>query len=140
MMIRTYTELSKLHTFEERFKYLRLKGEVGKEIWGFDRYLNQRFYHSKEWRSIRNQVIIRDRGCDLGIEGFEIPKGRALVHHMNPITQEDIENGDFSKLLNPEFLITTTHNTHQAITYGDEHLLITAPTERKPNDTCPWKH
>lgn len=137
LKIRTYSELVQLSTFEERYRYLRLLGAVGKETFGFDRYLNQLFYRSPEWKEVRNQVIIRDNGCDLGIEGWEI-QGRVLIHHMNPITAEDIrERSDL--LLNPEFLITTAHNTHQAIHYGDESLLILTPTIRSRNDTCPWR-
>lgn len=137
MNIRTYSELSKLKTFKERFTYLRLNGFVGKETFGFDRYLNQVFYKSAKWRSIRDFVIVRDNGCDLGIEGREI-YGKIIIHHMNPITIQDIEHeSDF--LLDPEFLISTVHETHNAIHYGDENLLILAPIERKPNDTCPWR-
>ena len=137
MNIRTYSELSKLKTFKERFTYLRLNGFVGKETFGFDRYLNQVFYKSAKWRSIRDFVIVRDNGCDLGIEGREI-YGKIIIHHMNPITIQDIEReSDF--LLDPEFLISTVHETHNAIHYGDENLLILAPIERKPNDTCPWR-
>ena len=137
MSIRTYSELISLPTFEERYQYLRIGGTVGEETFGFDRYLNQAFYKSKEWQSIRNQVIIRDDGCDLGIEGRTI-YGRVLIHHMNPITVEDIlERSDF--LLNPEYLICTYKNTHDAIHYGDEGLLNLDPIERVPNDTCPWR-
>lgn len=138
MKIRTYSELLSFHTFKERYNYLRLDGSVGKETFGFDRYLNQAFYQrSKEWKSIRDQVIIRDNGCDLGMEGFEI-YGRIIVHHMNPISLDDLKNNS-ELLFNPEYLICTTHNTHNAIHYGDEGLLITAPVERTKNDTCPWK-
>lgn len=137
MMIRTYTELQKFKTFKERFEYLMLNGVVGEETFGFDRWLNQTFYRSIEWKKIRDEVIVRDSGCDLGIEGREI-YGRILIHHMNPITTTDlIERTDI--LLNPEFLICTTHITHNAIHYGDESLLQTEPIERKPNDTCPWR-
>ena len=136
-IIRSYSELRRITTFEKRYKYLQLGGIVGKDTFGFDRYLNQIFYRSQKWRSIRDQVIIRDNGCDLGVEGYDI-YGRILIHHMNPITLEDIEReSDF--LLNPEYLICTTHNTHNAIHYGDEKLLITAPIERTKNDTCPWR-
>ena len=136
-IIRSYSELRRITTFEERYKYLQLGGIVGKDTFGFDRYLNQIFYRSQKWRSIRDQVIIRDNGCDLGVEGYDI-YGRILIHHMNPITLEDIEReSDF--LLNPEYLICTTHNTHNAIHYGDENLLRTAPIERTKNDTCPWR-
>ena len=137
MIIRTYSELIKLPTFEERFQYLKLDGDVGVETFGFDRYLNQAFYSSDEWKSIRNQVIIRDNGCDLGIEGREIYK-RIIIHHMNPITKEDLLYRT-EYLLNPEYMICTTKNTHDAIHYGDENLLFKEPIERKPNDTCPWR-
>lgn len=138
MSIRTYSELITLPTFIERYRYLKLSGRVGKDTFGFDRYLNQIFYQSKEWKSIRDYVITRDNGCDLGIVGHEI-YGRILIHHINPITADDIlKRSDF--LLNPEYLICTIKNTHDAIHYSDESLLITDPIERSMNDTCPWKH
>lgn len=136
-MIKTYSELSKLQTFEERYSYLKLSGTVGKDTFGYDRYLNQIFYRSQEWKSIRDKVIIRDEGCDLGVDGYEI-HGRIYIHHMNPIMLKDIENKT-EFLLNPEYLITTTHSTHNAIHYGDESLLPLIPKERTANDTCPWK-
>lgn len=137
MNIRTYSELSKLTTFEERYRYLRLGGRVGEETFGFDRWINQMFYKDPEWLKIRDEVIIRDNGCDLGIEGREI-YSRIIVHHMNPITKADIlDRSEF--LLNPEYLICTVKNTHDAIHYGDENLLITLPMERSVNDTCPWR-
>lgn len=136
-MIRTYSELITLPTFEERFEYLRLGGKVGAETFGFDRYLNQIFYKSDKWLSVRDKVIIRDNGCDLGIEGREI-YGRILVHHINPITMDDIVNHS-SWILDPEYLITTVKNTHDAIHYSDESLLIKDPIERRKNDTCPWR-
>ena len=137
MIIKTYSELIKLKTFEERYEYLKLGGIVGKETFGFDRYLNQTFYKTDEWLSIRDHVIVRDNGCDLGIEGREI-HSRILVHHMNPITKEDILSRS-EYLLNPEYLICTIKSTHDAIHYGDESLLIKLPVERRKNDTCPWK-
>ena len=138
MTIRTYSELITIPTFEERYKYLKIGGKVGEETFGFERYLNQEFYKSYEWQSIRRQVIVRDLGCDLGIKDREI-HGKIIVHHMNPITIDDIiEASDF--LLNPEYLICTLKSTHDAIHYGDESLLIKAPVERMKNDTCPWKH
>ena len=137
-MNKTYTELSKLQTFEERFEYLRLDGQVGKDTFGFDRIFNQRFYGSLEWKQIRDQVIIRDNGCDLGVDGHEIYGQRIIIHHLNPIRLEDIERRS-DILLDPEYLITTIHNTHQAIHYGDSNLLIQLPKERSINDTCPWK-
>lgn len=137
-MIRSYSELRELESFEERYKYLQLSGSVGKDTFGFDRYLNQVFYRSQEWKSIRDKVIIRDNGCDLGIEGYEI-HGRIYIHHMNPIMLKDIEQRT-DLLLNPEYLISTTHSTHNAIHYGDESLLPLIPKERSANDTCPWKH
>ena len=136
-MIKTYSELSKLQTFEERYAYLKLSGTVGKDTFGYDRYLNQIFYRSQEWKSIRDKVIIRDEGCDLGVDGYEI-HGRIYIHHMNPIMLKDIENKT-EFLLNPEYLIKTTHSTHNAIHYGDESLLPLIPKERTANDTCPWK-
>jgi len=137
MSIRTYSELTTFPTFEERFKYLQLNGQVGKDTFGFDRYINQNFYRSLEWKRVRDKVILRDNGCDLGVEGYEI-HGRILIHHMNPITIKDIESMS-EYLLNPEYLISTVHNTHNAIHYGDESLLITVPIERRKNDTCLWK-
>ena len=137
IIIKTYSELITLPTFEERFAYLQLNGVVGRDTFGFDRYLNQIFYRSKRWRSIRDQIIIRDNGCDLGVEGYDI-YGKILIHHINPITLDDIER-ESEFLLNPEYLITTTHNTHNAIHYGDESLLSTMPMERVKNDTCPWR-
>ena len=139
MIIRTYSELITFPTFEERFKYLKLDGAVGVDTFGFDRIFNQKFYTSKEWRDIRNYIIVRDNGCDLGVEGYEIPKGvKIYIHHLNPITVHDIEKAT-DILLNPEFLITTIHSTHNAIHYGDENLLTKAPVERSANDTCPWR-
>ena len=135
--IRTHSELITLPTFEERYRYLRLGGRVGEETFGFDRYLNQIFYKSEEWRSVRDHVIIRDCGCDLGMPDREI-HGRIIVHHMNPIYQEDILRRS-KYLLDPEYLICTIKNTHDAIHYGDENLLITVPVERSKNDTCPWR-
>lgn len=138
MKIRTYAELSTLLTFEERYRYLRLNGSVGETTFGFDRYINQKFYRSAEWKQIRNYVIVRDNGCDLGVDGYEIHE-KILIHHMNPIALNDIQNAS-DYLLNPDYLISVTLATHNAIHYGDETLLIRAPTERRPNDTCPWKH
>lgn len=138
MSIRTYSELITLPSFEERYEYLRLFGKVGQETFGFDRYLNQAFYQGdSEWKRVRDKVIIRDNGCDLGIDGREI-YGKILVHHMNPITKEDILTRS-SMLLNPEYLICVTKQTHDAIHYGDLNLLMKDPIERKPNDTCPWR-
>lgn len=138
IMIRSYSELSKLETFEDRFNYLRLNGQVGRDTFGFDRIFNQQFYLSREWKRTRDHVIIRDNGCDLGVEGYEIHGQRIIIHHLNPISLEDIEKQtDF--LLDPEYLITTIHLTHNAIHYGDENLLTRAPVERQRNDTCPWR-
>lgn len=137
MTIKTYSELILLPTFEDRYRYLRLSGRVGEETFGFDRYINQNFYKSEEWMSIRDYVIVRDNGCDLGIEGRDI-YGRIMIHHMNPINVKDIlHSSDY--LLNPEYLITTTKRTHDAIHYGNENSLVTVPPERSKNDTCPWK-
>ena len=129
----------RLHTFEERYNYLRLSGDVGRDTFGFDRYINQRLYHSSlEWKRARELVIIRDNACDLGMADHPITTERIIIHHMNPITLEDIENGS-GTLFNPEYLITTIQRTHNAIHYGDQSLLRTGPIERKPGDTCPWK-
>ena len=137
-MIRTYSELITLPTFEERYEYLKIGGTVGEETFGFDRYLNQSFYKTKEWLRIRDHVIVRDQGCDLAMIDREI-RGKILIHHMNPITKEDIVRRS-KYLLDPEYLICTVKNTHDAIHYGDESLLIKAPIERQKNDTCPWRH
>ena len=138
MSIRIYSELILLPTFEERFKYLQLNGRVGDDTFGFDRYINQNFYRSAEWKRIRDLVIMRDNGCDLALEGYEI-YGRILIHHMNPITVKDVELST-EYLMNPEYLICVTHNTHNAIHYGDEKLINKGPVVRTKNDTCPWKH
>ena len=138
MSIRTYSELILLPTFEERFKYLQLNGRVGDNTFGFDRYINQNFYRSAEWKRIRDLVIMRDNGCDLALEGYEI-YGRILIHHMNPITVKDVELST-EYLMNPEYLICVTHNTHNAIHYGDEKFINKGPVVRTKNDTCPWKH
>jgi hypothetical protein len=135
-MIRTYSELVKLETFEERFRYLALKGIVGDSTFGHDRYVNQLFYRSREWRQMRHQIIARDLGCDLGIEGYEIHDA-VYIHHMNPMTVESIAHGD-SSILDPEFLISATHRTHNAIHYGDETLLLKAFVPRRPGDTKLW--
>ena len=136
--IRTYSELITLPTFKERFNYLKLDSLVGKETFGYDRYINQQLYQrNPRWKKSRDKVIIRDNGCDLGVEGFEI-FGKIIVHHMNPITLDDILN-DRDWIYDPEYLICTVHNTHNAIHYGDERLLTTAPIVRTKNDTCPWK-
>ena len=137
MTIRTYSELILLPTFEERFEYLRLDGKVGEDTFGFDRYLNQLFYRSQEWKKIRDYVIIRDTACDLGVEGYHIDS-KILIHHKDPITARDIEKRT-DLLLDPKYLISTTHNTHNAIHYGDENLIIKTPIVRTKNDTCPWK-
>lgn len=137
MSIKTYSELIALPTFEERFRYLKLDGRVGEDTFGFDRWINQKFYKDPAWLRVRDEVIIRDNGCDLAIPGREIST-RILVHHMNPITKRDIlDRSDF--LLNPEYLICTIKRTHDAIHYGDESILIPEHVDRKPNDTCPWK-
>ena len=137
MSIKTYSELILLPTFEERFEYLRLNGAVGKDTFGYDRYLNQAFYTSYEWKKIRDQIIIRDNGCDLGIPGREIGR-RIYIHHINPLRKDDIVSHS-EYLRNPEFLICTSFKTHNAIHYGDINLLPRDPVERKPNDTCPWR-
>lgn len=136
-MIRTYTELITLPTFEERLKYLKLHGEVGDETFGYDRYLNQVFYRSPEWRMLRNQVITRDYGCDMALPEFEI-LDKIVVHHMNPIQKEDVlEHSEI--LMNPEYLVCVSDSTHRAIHYGDESVLFYEPVERRPNDMIPWR-
>lgn len=135
-IIRTFSELSRIDTFEERYDYLRLAGEVGYDTFGFDRYLNQQFYGSSEWKSIRNHVIVRDNGCDLAMPGFEIGD-RVYIHHMNPMTVDQIKHGD-GAILDPEFLISTTHKTHNAIHYGDRSSLPKQLIERRPGDTKVW--
>lgn len=138
--IRTYSELTQLQTFEERYEYLKLGGKVGEETFGFDRYLNQLLYTSPEWRTLRNHIITRDRGCDLGVSGREILEGvKIIIHHMNPITVEDVINrSDY--VFNPEYLICTIKITHDAIHYGNSELLYQEPIVRTKNDTCPWRH
>lgn len=136
-MNRSYSELIKLSTFEERYEYLRLGGRVGKETFGYDRYLNQILYTSDDWRSFRHPIIIRDNGCDLGCEGFEL-HSRIIVHHINPITVEDVINRS-PKVFDPENVICTSLNTHQAIHYGDKTMLPLLPVERTRHDTCPWR-
>lgn len=137
MKIRCYKELSRLKTFEERYKYLKLSGVVGEATFGYDRYLNQVLYNSPRWRKVRDIVIVRDNGCDLGADGYEI-NDKVIVHHMNPITVEDIEEEN-DDIFNPEFLISTSDRTHKAIHYSDESLLPQTPIERRPGDTCPWR-
>jgi hypothetical protein len=136
MKTRRYSELRHLSTFEERFEYLSLRGVVGESTFGFDRWLNQQFYKSREWRDARTFVIARDNGCDLGVSGFDIFRN-PLVHHMNPLTTDDIQHGE-SWIIDPEFLITVSHKTHNAIHYGDEGLLPKNPVIRKPGDTKLW--
>lgn len=137
MMIKTYSELIAFPTYEERFRYLQLKGAVGKDTFGYDRYLNQILYNSQEWKRFRDKIIIRDNGCDLACEGYDI-HGRILVHHINPIRVDDVVNRN-PIVFDPENVVCVTHNTHNAIHYGDESLLVLAPVERTKNDTCPWK-
>lgn len=137
IFMRTYSELIKLPTFKQRFNYLKLNGMIGEETFGFDRWLNQVFYTSPEWRRVRDIVIVRDNGNDLGLDGFRI-RGKILIHHMNPITYHDIVHRE-EDILNPEYLICVSHRTHQAIHYGNEDLLPADPVERRPNDTCPWR-
>lgn len=137
MSIKTYSELIRLPTFEDRFEYLKLKGSVGKDTFGHDRYLNQVFYTSQEWRRLRDKIIIRDNGCDLGIEGREIG-GKVYIHHLNPLGANDILTHS-EYLVNPEYLICVSFETHNAIHYGDINLLPRDPIERKRNDTCPWR-
>lgn len=136
MMVKTYSDLSWFNTFEERFEYLKLDGSVGHTTFGFDRHINQRFYASREWKQVRDHVILRDEGCDLGIIGHEIHVD-LLIHHINPMTQDDIIHGE-SWIIDPEFLITTCKDTHNAIHYGGERKLPRVVTERQPNDTRLW--
>jgi hypothetical protein len=136
MRIRTYSDLRRIQTFEERFTYLSLRGQVGRSTFGFDRWVNQTFYTSRQWREIRQHVILRDEGCDLAVSGYDI-SSRLLIHHMNPISIDDIVNFNES-ILDPEFLITTTHDTHNAIHYGDESLLRKRYVERSSGDTKLW--
>lgn len=138
MSIKTYSELITIPTFEERYRYLRIGGLVGKETFGFDRYLNQKFYSSLEWKRFRRDVIIRDMGCDLGIEDRAI-QGLIIIHHLNAIDPKDIQEKNIRVLLDFENVICVSHNTHNAIHYGDDSLLFTDPIIRTKNDTCPWK-
>ena len=138
MSIRTYSELITIPTFEERFEYLQLKGSVGKDTFGYDRHLNQVLYRSPEWKRLRNQIIIRDCGCDLACEGYDI-HSKVLIHHLNPITVEDVLARS-RKVFDPDNLVCVSHNTHNAIHYGDVDLLVTEPIIRTKNDTCPWRH
>lgn len=134
----SYSELILIPTFIERYRYLKINGVVGEETFGYERYLNQRFYTSKEWRQFRRDIIIRDQGLDLGVDGFPIG-GTITIHHINPIDKKDILQGRWDILMNPENVICVSDITHKAIHYGDESLLMIGPTERRPNDTCPWR-
>lgn len=136
-MNKNHSELIRLPTFLERYRYLKIGGRIGEDTFGYDRYLNQTLYRSAEWKRFRREIIVRDEGRDLGCDGYEIV-GNILVHHINPITLEDVLNRD-PKIFDPENVICVSHNTHNAIHYGDESLLITELVIRKPNDTCPWK-
>lgn len=136
MKSRTYSELRQLETFEERFRYLELRGVLGFATFGFDRWMNQRFYKSREWQLVRDAVIVRDNGCDLGIPGYEIYSG-LIVHHMNPLSVSDLI-GNEAWVIDPEFLITTSLQTHNAIHYGDEKQIPRGPVERKVGDTTLW--
>lgn len=136
MMTRTYSELNQYQNFEDRFEYLSLRGVPGETTFGYERWLNQRFYRSHEWKRIRNYVIARDNGCDLGVPGFEI-HDKIIVHHMNPMRAEHVIHGD-EDIIDMEYLISTTHRTHNAIHYGDARLLLTLPTARRPGDTKLW--
>ena len=136
--MKSYSELVLLPTFIERYRYLRLGGRIGEETFGIDRYLNQKFYRSDEWRRLRNHIIVRDCGCDLGVDGYDI-HGQIIIHHINPITVDDILQRS-ELLFDPENLICVTDNTHKAIHYGDEMRLVCEPIIRRQNDTCPWKH
>jgi len=135
---RTYSELISIPTFEERYRYLKLNGVIGEDTFGYDRYLNQLFYRSKEWRKVRNEVLLRDNGFDLACDGYNIP-GKVLIHHMNPMTLKDIQQRN-DEILNPEYLICVSFDTHNAIHYGDDSRILTVePIVRTRNDTCPWR-
>lgn len=136
-MIRCYNDLIQLKTFEERFSYLKLHGKVGEDTFGFDRYLNQQLYKSRRWKMARSQVIIRDDGCDLGLDGYQLDN-YIVVHHMNPLTLEDLEE-ERDEIFDPNYLICCSSRTHKAIHFGDENLLSRDPIIRRPNDTCPWR-
>lgn len=136
LMLR-FSDMLRLSTFEERYEYLKLSGFVGELTFGSKRYLNQVFYRSPQWKWVRNQIIIRDNGCDLAVQDRVI-QGKVLIHHLNPITDEDIKNNSYS-LIDPDNLVCVSHNTHEAIHYGSKDLLIPDILERKSNDTCPWK-
>lgn len=138
MSIKTYSELKQYCTFEDRYEYLRLNGIVAEDTFGYDRFMNQTFYHSIEWLRIRDEVIMRDHGCDLGIDGYEI-YGRIIIHHLNPISPLDFKHSS-KYLLTPEYLVSTTLNTHNAIHYGNLESLPKPLITRSQNDTCPWKH
>lgn len=135
--IRTYSELIRIPTFEDRYAYLRLGGIVGEETFGIERHMNQSFYRSPEWRKVRRDVIVRDNGCDLGMPGFQI-YGPIIIHHIMPITLEDLEEGS-DLILDPNNLICVSDRTHNAIHFGDKSLLPQVPIERRPGDTCPWR-
>lgn len=137
MSIRIYTELITIPTFKERFEYLKLGGKIGAETFGFDRYLNQTLYRSLEWKRFRREIIVRDNGCDLACDDYEI-HGKILIHHLNPLTIEDVVNRSY-KIFDKNNVICTTLDTHNAIHYGDASLLVTEPIIRTPNDTCPWR-
>lgn len=138
MILRSYDELIRLPSMLERYEYLKLKEDVGASTFGSSRFLNQGFYASKQWRDVRRKVILRDESCDLGISEYEI-RERPVIHHINPITIDDVVNENWEKLLDPNNLITTSYNTHQAIHFGNKSMLPSLPTERRPGDTCPWR-
>lgn len=135
--LKSYSELITIDSYNDRFKYLEIGGDVGVSTFGFDRYLNQRFYKTSEWRKVRSQIIVRDNGCDLGVDGYEIG-GVIIIHHINTVSVDDIKHKRFMLLLDPEYLISTSLNTHNAIHYGDESLITSLPLERRPNDTKLW--
>ncbi len=135
--MRRYSELKRLKTFKERYEYLRIGGLIGESTFGFERYLNQALYTSQRWRLLRNEIIVRDNGCDLGVEGYDI-LDKIIVHHMNPLVRDQLIEPDDS-IFDPEFLICVSQRTHNAIHYGDDSLLPITMAERRPNDTCPWK-
>lgn len=137
MRQRSYKELMQLDTLQDRLEYLKLRGEVGARTFGSNRFLNQTFYSSKQWHEVRNEVILRDNSCDLAVPDYELID-RVIIHHINPITIDDVKDENWDKLLNPDNLITTSYTTHQAIHYGNDSLIPIIPIERKPNDTKLW--
>lgn len=138
MKHRSYSGLLKFNTIKDRYNYLKLFGEVGSRTFGSDRYVNQDFYRSKVWRDTRRKIILRDNSCDLGLLNYEL-NSSVTIHHINPITLDDVATENWDKLLDPENLITTSYNTHKAIHFGNDYMLPKLPIERTPGDTCLWR-